>query len=343
MKSIVCHGARDLHVEETETPAIGEGDVLIAVEAGGICGSDLHYYQDGGFGAVRIQHPMILGHEVSGRVLEAGGAVTNVRVGDLVAVNPSVPCGECAYCKKSMYNHCLDMRFYGSAMRVPHVHGAFSQQLVAKGSQCFAFPVGTKASDAAFAEPFSVALHAISRIGPLIGKRVLVTGAGPIGALVVVAAKLHGALEIVATDIVDEALERVRQLGADKVFNVGRGDNPLASYGDNKGYFDAVVECSGSQAAILTALEVVRPKGRIVQLALGGNVTIPQNAIVTKEVELCGSFRFFEDFAWAVELIGSGRVDLSPLLTQEFPLEQVVDAFELASDRKKAMKVQLKF
>ena len=92
-----------------------------------------------------------------------------------------------------------------------------------------------------------------------------------------------------------------------------------------------------------SALEVVRPKGRIVQLALGGDVTIPQNAIVTKEVELCGSFRFYEDFAWAVELIGSGRVDLSPLLTQTFSLEYVVDAFELASDRKRAMKVQIEF
>ena len=101
-----------------------------------------------------------------------------------------------------MYNHCLDMRFYGSAMRVPHIHGAFSQQLVAKASQCFAFKAGTQASDAAFCEPFSVALHAVGRIGSLIGKRILVTGAGPIGALVVVAAKLHGALEVVATDIV---------------------------------------------------------------------------------------------------------------------------------------------
>nr|WP_321455021.1 L-idonate 5-dehydrogenase [uncultured Cohaesibacter sp.] len=343
MKSIVCHGPRDLRVEETELPGLGAGDVLIGVEAGGICGSDLHYYHDGGFGAVKIQHPMVLGHEVSGRILEVGEGVSNVAVGDLVAVNPSVPCGECEYCKKAMYNHCLDMRFYGSAMRVPHVHGAFSQKLVAKGSQCFAFAAGTKASSAAFSEPFSVALHAVGRLGPLIGKRVLVTGAGPIGALVVVAAKLHGALEVVATDIVDEALERVIQLGADKAINVGRGGNPLAVYGENKGYFDAVVECSGSQPAIVSALDVVRPKGRVVQLALGGDLTIPQNTIVTKEIELCGSFRFYEDFAWAVELIGSGRVDLSPLLTQSFPLEDVVAAFELASDRKKAMKVQIRF
>nr|WP_321461387.1 L-idonate 5-dehydrogenase [uncultured Cohaesibacter sp.] len=343
MKSIVCHGPHDLRVEEAKVPQMGSEDVLIAVKAGGICGSDLHYYHDGGFGAVKIQHPMVLGHEVSGQVLEVGAAVSNVSVGDLVAVNPSVPCGCCEYCKKAMYNHCLDMRFYGSAMRVPHIHGAFSQQLVAKASQCFAFKAGTRASDAAFSEPFSVALHAVGRIGSLIGKRILVTGAGPIGALVVVAAKLHGALEVVATDIVDEALERVQVLGADKVFNVGQGGNPLAAYGENKGYFDAVVECSGSQAAILSALDVVRPKGRIVQLALGGDVTIPQNAIVTKEVELCGSFRFYEDFAWAVELIGSGRVDLSPLLTQTFSLENVVDAFELASDRKRAMKVQIEF
>ena len=106
--------------------------------------------------------------------------------------------------------------------------------------------------------------------------------------------------------------------------------NPLAVYGENKGYFDCWwLSVSGSQPAIVSALDVVRPKGRVVQLALGGDFTIPQNTIVTKEIELCGSFRFYEDFAWAVELIGSGRVDLSPLFTQSFPLEDVVAAFEL--------------
>ena len=158
--------------------------LLIGVEAGGICGSDLHYYHDGGFGAVKIQQPMVLGHEVSGRILEVGeGRIQCGRwrsgcrsTQACLAVNANIARRPCT-------NHCLDMRFYGSAMRVPHVHGAFSQKLVAKGSQCFAFAAGTKASSAAFSEPFSVALHAVGRLGPLIGKRVLVTGAGPIGAL----------------------------------------------------------------------------------------------------------------------------------------------------------------
>ena len=137
MKSVICHGAKDLRIEETPLPAMGDKDVLINIEAGGICGSDLHYYNHGGFGAIRIREPMILGHEIAGRVVETGRDVTNVKAGDLVAVNPSRPCGTCDYCRKAMYNHCLNMRFYGSAMPMPHIQGAFSQQLVRHGGTMF--------------------------------------------------------------------------------------------------------------------------------------------------------------------------------------------------------------
>ncbi|WP_373237840.1 L-idonate 5-dehydrogenase, partial [Cohaesibacter celericrescens] len=324
MKSVVCYGPKDIRVEETELAAVGATDVLVKVEAGGICGSDLHYYHQGGFGAVRIQQPMILGHEIAGTVIETGSEVSNVSPGDLVAVSPSVPCGECEYCRKAMFNHCLDMRFYGSAMRMPHVQGAFSEKIVAKSTQCHAFPKGTSPFEAACAEPFSVGLHAVKRAGSLIGKRVLVTGAGPIGALVVAAAKIHGAIEIVATDVVDEALEKVLLLGADKVINVATNADGLKVYEAGKGYFDVVIECSGNQSAMISALAVIRPGGRMVQLGLGGDVTLPQNVIVAKEIEMCGSFRFHEEFAWAVELIGSKRVPLEPLLTGVFPMEDAV-------------------
>lgn len=125
MRAVVIHAPHDLRVDELPQDQLGSGQVRIAVERGGICGSDLYYYHAGGFGTVRIQQPMILGHEVSGRIVELGSGVSSLQVGQLVAVNPSRPCGVCQYCQAGAQNHCLDMRFYGSAMRMPHVHGAF--------------------------------------------------------------------------------------------------------------------------------------------------------------------------------------------------------------------------
>ncbi len=343
MKSVVCYGPRDLRVEERDTPGIGAGEVAISIEAGGICGSDLHYYHHGGFGAIRLQEPMILGHEVAGRVATLGEDVEGVSVGDLVAINPSQPCGTCEYCKIAHYNQCIDMRYYGSAMRFPHVQGAFSQVLVVKAEHCHVFSEGTTANEGAFAEPLSVAIHAVRRAGDMMGKRLLVTGTGPIGALVVAVAKMHGALEVVATDMVDEALERARAVGADRTINVATHGNELQVLAAGKGTFDVVVEASGNEGALHSALDVIRPRGRLIQLGLGGEVTLPQNQIVAKEIELCGSFRFHEEFAWAVELIGAKRLPLAPLLTGIFPVDDAVAAFEVAGDRKTSMKVQLSF
>jgi len=343
MKTVVCHGPRDLRIQEQEPPSPGPGEVLLGVQAGGICGSDLHYFHDGGFGTVRIREPMILGHEVAARVSALGEGVEGLAVGDLVAVNPSQPCGHCEYCQRAQYNHCLEMRFYGSAMRFPHIQGAFRQALVARAEQCFRLPGDTSPEYAACAEPLSVALHGVRRAGPLIGGRVLVTGCGPIGALVAAAAKLHGALEVVVTDVVDEPLARVLKVGADRTINVASDAASLQAYGRDKGRFDVVIECSGNALALRSALDVIRPRGRLIQLGLGGEVTMPMNQIVAKEIEWCGSFRFHEEFAWAVELIGSRRIDLAPLLTGVYPVDEAVAAFEAAGNRKTSMKVLLNF
>ena len=343
MKSVVCHGAKDLRIEETDACSAAADEVIVSVETGGICGSDLHYFNHGGFGAIRIKEPMILGHEIAGRVFQLGDQVEGLSVGDLVAINPSRPCFTCRFCREAKYNHCEDMRYYGSAMRFPHVQGAFSEKLTVKDWQCHKLPGSIPATDAAFAEPLAVALHAVNRAGPLIGRRVLVTGTGPIGALVVAAAKLHGALEVVATDVVDETLERARMVGADQTINVSKEMPRLQSFAEGKGTFDVVFEASGNPLALNSALDVIRPRGRLVQLGLGGDATIPQNLLVAKEIEWCGTFRFHEEFAWAVALISARRIPLEPLLTGVYPIADAIAAFEAAGDRKRSMKVQLRF
>jgi len=343
MKTVVIHSARDLRVEEREREKPGSGQVEIAIEAGGICGSDLHYYNHGGFGTVRVREPMILGHEVAGTIEVLGERVSGFAVGDRVAVSPSRPCNACNYCLQGQQNQCLNMRFYGSAMPMPHIQGAFRQHLVAEAWQCHKIADGVSANEAAFAEPFAVTLHAVARAGSLLGKRVLVTGCGPIGALSVLAARAHGAREIVATDVMDAVLSKVQQIGADRTINVATHYEQLSAYSANKGYFDVQFEASGNERAVRSGLEVLKPRGVLVQLGLGGDVSIPQNMVVAKEIEMRGTFRFHEEFGLAVDLINRRMVDMKPLLSGVYGLDEATKAFEIAGDRSRSMKVQLTF
>jgi L-idonate 5-dehydrogenase len=342
MRSIVIHAPRDLRIEERAVEALRPGQVAVRIQAGGICGSDLHYFNHGGFGTVRLREPMILGHEIAGTVAEVAADVTAVKVGDRVAVNPSRPCRHCRFCLKGLPNQCLNMRFYGSAMPMPHIQGGFRDVLVCDATQC---EVATRAAvtELALAEPLAVVLHALGHAGSLLGERVLVTGCGPIGALVVAAARFHGAAEIVATDIVDEPLAFAKRLGADRVINTATEPGALADYGVDKGQIGVMVECSGNERALRGGMEVVQPRGTIVQLGLGGDVSLPQNMVVAKELSIVGSFRFHEEFALAVRLIDTGRIDLAPLLTGTFAMEDAMAAFAAANDRRSAMKVQLLF
>jgi L-idonate 5-dehydrogenase len=322
---------------------MGPSDVKVRIGYGGICGSDLHYYHHGGFGVVRLREPMVLGHEISGTVESVGENVTRVKPGDRIAVNPSVPCNHCRYCLEGRQNQCLDMRFYGSAMRFPHVQGAFREELVCQEAQACGIADNVSLPEAAMAEPLAVALHAARRAGSLMGKRVLISGSGPIGALCVLAARRAGAAEIVVTDIADAVLGFARRIGADSTINVAKSPERLAAYHADKGYFDATFEASGAEAALRSGIEATRPGGVIVQLGLGGEMTIPINMITAKEIELKGTFRFHEEFALALEFLAKGLIDVKPLITATRPLEEARAAFDLAGDRSQSMKVQIAF
>lgn len=342
MKAIVAHGAKDLRIEPRDMPVPGPGEVLIRMQRGGICGSDLHYYNHGGFGTVRLREPMILGHEVAGRIEAIGDGVEGLAVGDLVAVSPSRPCYACAYCIEGQHNHCLNMRFYGSAMPFPHIQGAFRDYITADARQC-APANGLTAGEAAMAEPLSVALHAAQRAGDLMGKRVLVTGCGPIGQLAVLVARAAGAVQIVATDVAPFTLNKAREVGADAVHNVAEDPQALDQYTAEKGNFDVLFECSGVAAALAGTIPALRPGAVIMQLGLGGDMTLPVQAMTAKEIQLRGSFRFHAEFFSAVSMMQAGRLDVKPLITQTLPLDQAVEAFDLASDRGRAIKVQIEF
>lgn len=342
MKALVIHAARDLRLEDREDPTPGPGQVKVRLAAGGICGSDLHYYNHGGFGAVHLKEPMILGHEVGGYIEELGEGVEGLAVGQLVAVSPSRPCHHCKYCEEGYYNQCQNMQFYGSAMPFPHVQGAFREVLVADAAQC-ADATGLTPGEAAMAEPLAVALHAVGRAGPLLGKRVLVTGCGPIGVLAIIAARLAGAAEVVAVDLTDFTLAAAVANGADRGINTASDPDGLKQYEAGKGYFDVMIEATGAAPALSAGIAAMRPGGVIVQLGLGGDMQVPVQTITAKELSLVGSFRFHWDFFTGVEMMRRGRIDVKPLITATVPLAEAESAFVAASDRNRAMKIQIGF
>jgi len=342
MEAIYIHKEKDLRINSVETPPINSDDLEIKIERGGICGSDLHYYNNGGFGTNRLKEPMILGHEVSGTISKIGSGVSGFKVGDLVAVSPSRPCKSCEFCLSGVAMQCLDMKFYGSAMRFPHIQGAFREELVASSSQCVVAN-GLSPSQAAMVEPLAVVLHALKQAGPVYGKNVLVTGAGPIGLLTILVVKSAGASNIVVTDISEKALEVANNLGASETINVSKDESGLRKFESRKGLFEFMFECSGSEEPLLGAIGAIKPRGTVLQLGMSGNMSVPMQFITTKEIILKGSFRFHEEFSLGVSCLLNGSIDVLPLLSHSIPFKNVNEAFDLANDRTQSLKVQLIF
>jgi L-idonate 5-dehydrogenase len=338
MLACTIHAKEDLRVEPAATPDVGPGEVLVRLGAGGICGSDLHYYYEGRNGSFVIREPLIPGHEASGVVAAVGPGVTRVRVGDKVAVSPSHACGRCEGCRQGREQLCANMKFLGSASLFPHVQGMFREYFVMGERQCY--PVGGDVSlgELAFAEPLAVALHAVNRAGDLLGKSVLVTGAGTIGCLTVMAARLAGAVEVTVSDVLDRPLEKAREVGADHVVHAVRDAEALASP-----QFDTAFEVSGSFAALKSCVAAAKKGARIVQVGTLPHEPLPfvVNELMAKELDLCGAFRWGIEFDWAVRYLSARRVDVRPLLTGQYPLQDAVRAFALAKDKTQSTKVQV--
>lgn len=340
MKAVVIHAPKDLRIEERDPGAPGPGEVRLRGAFGGVCGSDIHYYLHGGIGMILLREPMILGHEVSATVESLGDGVAGLAPGDKVAVNPASPCRVCDQCVAGAPNRCRARVFFGSAMPMPHIQGVFRQGFTVKADRVIRLPAETRLEMVAFAEPFAVALHAVRRAGPLFGRSVLVVGAGPIGVLTAMAARLAGAERIVISDIEDSTLAVARRVGVDAAVNVAGDAGALkAALADG---CDVAFEASGAPVALASAMTVLRQGGTLVQVGMGAEARFTPQAFAVMEYTMVGAFRFTDDdFALSARTIAEGRVDPSPLLTEVFPMERAADAFRLAADRTRAMKVQL--
>jgi L-idonate 5-dehydrogenase len=345
MRVCVIHQARDLRLEEHDRPSITPQGVLIRVRAGGICGSDLHYYFEGRNGDFAIREPFVPGHEVSGEVFQVGAEVTRVAAGQRVAIHPGRNCGRCFACRDGRGNLCRNVFFMGSASRFPHMQGGFADYVLVDESQCHAVSPDLPFATAAFAEPLAVALHAVERAGPMLGRLVLITGAGPIGLLVLLAARRAGAETICITDILDEPLALARQIGADITINVGQGGGSLEQEIQRTAGFEVAFEISGNPAGLATCLEAVRPGATVVQVGTlpPGKFPVAGNLVMAKEIDLRGAMRFDREFAHSVACLDRGLIDVKPLLTASVPAEEASAAFDLAKQRNKHSKVQITF
>ncbi len=346
-KACFVEGANQWRIDKAECPDLKPNQVLIAVKAVGICGSDLHYFLEGRNGNFIVREPLIPGHELSGAVVSVGAEVTSVTAGQKVAVNPSLSCGRCRYCLEGLENHCSNVFFMGSASKFPHMHGAMRELMVVEERQCFPLPSDMSFTAAAFAEPLAVCLHAVEQAKTsLMGKSVLVMGAGPIGALTVAAARLSGAKDITVVDIQDQTLIAAQKMGADTAINSRNTPEAIEALSKDRGVFDVTFEATGNFHALNSCVQMTRPCGTIVQvgsMSAAGADNCSWNALANKEISYRGTMRFGKEYAWAVNYLVSGRIDAAPLLSGTFPVENVKEALELARDRSRAMKVMITF
>ena len=337
------YSAKNLKIEDIDEPTPEAGQVKIRFRAGGICGSDLSYYFKGKSGDFEVREPFVLGHEFAGEVVALGAGVSNLAIGQRVAVNPSVSCNRCSFCLSGFPNQCLDMKFMGSASVFPHRQGGFREFICVNASQCFSVPDTVSYAEASMAEPLAVSLHCVRRCGTLIGANLLIVGCGPIGAILLLAARRAGAHRITVIDISRQALEMAKKLGADETYDAT--ENGLAErWSKNRGTFDVVIEASGSAAGLNTALQAVKARGRMVQMGNlpSGQVPVSANLIMAKEIDYVGTFRFTDaEYAAAVEEIAGRKIDLTPIMTHRFPIAEIDKAFEVAADRNQSMKVHL--
>ncbi|NJQ00714.1 NAD(P)-dependent alcohol dehydrogenase [Streptomyces zingiberis] len=312
----VLHAPGDLRIEEIPLRPPGPGEVLVAVDAVGICGSDMHYFATGRNGRNVLRQPTVLGHEASG-VVTAAGPGAGHEPGTRVAIEPAVGCGTCPTCRSGRYNLCPDGTCFGS----PPTHGVLAGHVVAPARAVHPLPDAVPLELGALIEPLAVAVWAVRRARVAPGHRVLVTGAGPIGILIAQVARAAGAAEVTVTDVHDARLARARELGASTTVNTAREDLTLTGA-------DRLLECSAHPAALRQGILALGPAGRAVVVGQAAPAVdgVPLAHLQRWEIDLVSAFRYAHAFPTALALAAGGRVDLAPLLTGRFPLDRAADA-----------------
>jgi L-idonate 5-dehydrogenase len=338
-RALVVHAVDDVRVEEVPLPAPAADEAVIRIAYGGICGSDLHYWKHGAAGQSILREPLILGHEIVGVVEVPARDGSGPAAGVAVAVHPARYGASPSRFPAHRPNISAGVSYLGSAARLPHTAGGFADRVVLPGRMLRALPERLPLRTAALIEPASVAWHAVNRAGDVEGKRVLVIGAGPIGALIVAVARAQGAAEIIAVDLHELPLRIAREVGADRTLRAADAEAIAAVDAD------VVLESSGNRFGLASALSGATRGGRVVMVGLlpDGDQPVPIATAITRELDLVGSFRFHDEIDAVIDALARGTLHIEPIITHEFALEDAAEALGTAIDPTSSGKVLLRF
>ena len=326
--SAVLYAAGDLRIEDRPEPKPADREVLVEIAAVGICGSDVHYYDHGRIGSYIVVDPMIVGHESAGVIIDVGSAVDKSRIGQLVALEPGVPCRSCTQCLAGRYNMCPNVRFFAT----PPIDGSISRLVTIDEAFAHPAPESLTAEQAAMAEPVSVGVWAARKtfVGP--GDRVLVTGAGPVGLYAAQVARAFGAQQVTITDVSEFRLSKATELG---LRSVQAGDAIAEK-------FDVLLECSGAQPALTAGMQTLAPAGRVALIGMGADtVSIDVPLVQGRELVISGVFRYANTYPLALQLIASGAVNVSDVISHRFSLAETEQALTIAKHDPRALKAMV--
>ena len=333
MKSFKLHGSEDVRFEDCEIEH-EENKVLVKVHSVGICGSDIHYYMHGKCGVFIPKNPFSLGHEFSGVVESVGDNAKGIKVGDRVAIDPLLSCGDCEYCDVGKRSLCAEKKYMGSAAAYPHVQGAMREYMSVPLQNTHVLPESVSFLEGAMIEPSAVSLHAVNQAGDIKGKKVLVMGGGTIGQLIMRIAISFGA-------IVDLSDPKEYNLEIAKKANINKTINPIDEKIEDLSY-DVVFEASGAAVAFTSALSIVKKAGTVVQVGtLPDTVEMPGNLIMSKELSIVGTLQFGPEFGEVLQLIADGKLKISDLNTHRYKFDKIPDALAFAAKGEEAIKIQI--
>ncbi len=334
-KAAFMRGLDKMVIEEVPVPQAGEKQVLVQLEYVGICGSDVHYFHSGCCGAYKVdlEKDFMLGHECAGTVVKVGPGVEHLKVGDRVALEPGITCGKCEFCKTGRYNLCPDVVF----LATPPVQGCYEEYIAFPEDMCFKLPDNVSTKEGALIEPLSVGFHAANQGNVQVGESVVILGAGCIGLVTLLACKAHGAGKIIVSDLVDARLEKAKELGADVVINSGKVDAlaEIAKLTDGQGA-DQVFETAGSPVTIAQTPFLVKQGGTITLVGLAAQEEIQYNfaQIMAKEAQIKSVFRYRNIYPKAIAAVSSGAIDVKGIVTHEYDLAHIQEAFDEAVNNK---------
>jgi L-iditol 2-dehydrogenase len=327
----VLYGIGDMRLEQRPIPVPKDHQVLLKMETVGICGSDVHYLVSGRIGPFIVEKPMIIGHEASGTVLQVGKDVKSLKPGDRVAIEPGVGCRVCSFCKEGAYHLCPEMIFCAT----PPVDGNLSRYYVHDADFCYKLPDNVSLDEGALMEPLSVGVHACKRANVRFGDVVLISGAGPIGLVTLLAAKAMGATKAIITDVVDSRLKKAKEIGADYTLKIEKnmseeqivktikqllGEDPNIS-----------LDCTGVEQCVRVALQATKTGGVVTLVGLGKfEMNLPLTSALIREVDIRGVFRYNNDYPTAIELVKTGRANVKMLITHHYKIEDTLKAFHTA-------------